>query len=104
MSLVQTVLVTLSSFLVLVGAFGLIAAWVTPSLLDGPVLRWLITGKRLAPTRSNRTLMSLWAMLIGCQTILTVLGYRAASLIVFAIWLPFAVLVLKRLWLAAKEA
>jgi hypothetical protein len=104
MSLVQTVLVTLSSFLVLVGALGLIAAWVAPSLLDGPVLRRLITGKRLAPTRSNRTLMSLWAMLIGSYLMLSVLGYRSASLIVFAIWLPFAVFLLKQLWLAKKEA
>jgi hypothetical protein len=88
----------------LVGATGLIAAWITPSLLERPILRWLFTGRRLAPTRSNRTLMSLWALLVGGYLMLSVLGYQTASFIILALWLPLGLLVLKRLRLAADES
>jgi len=96
LSFLQTVTASLAAFLVLSGLYALVAAWTFPNLLDTPVMRWLITGKRLAPTRANRTLTSVWAVLIGSFFLLSLGGYRTLSYIAFAAWLPLALIVLKR--------
>ena len=62
MSLLQTIAIWLSSTLVLIGLASLIATWLMPSVLERPLLRWLITGRRMAPSRYNRTLISVWAI------------------------------------------
>ena len=101
MSLLQTIAIWLSSTLVLIGLASLIATWLMPSVLERPLLRWLITGRRMAPSRYNRTLISVWAIAIGCYILLSVLGYRTASFIAFVIWVPLAIMVLSRLRRAA---
>ena len=104
MDAVQIIIVVLACSLVLVGVAALIATWFTPSLMDRPFMRTMLTGRRLRPTRSNRILMSVWTILIGLYTALSVLGYRMPSLIVFAAWVPFAYVVLKRTyWPSANE-
>ena len=103
MSLLQTIAIWLSSTLVLIGLASLIATWLMPSVLERPLLRWLITGRRMAPSRYNRTLISVWAIAIGCYILLSVLGYRTASFIAFVIWVPLAIMVLSRLRLQADQ-
>ena len=104
MSLLQPIASWLSSTLVLIGLASLIATWLMPSVLERPLLRWLITGRRMAPSRYNRTLISVWAIAIGCYILLSVLGYRTASFIAFVIWVPLAIMVLSRLRLPADQA
>ena len=89
MSLLQTIAIWLSSTLVLIGLASLIATWLMPSVLERSLLRWLITGRRMAPSRYNRTLISVWAIAIGCYILLSVLGYRMASFIAFVICCVF---------------
>ncbi len=83
-------------FLVAIGFFALIAAWASPGLLITPFMRWLFTGKRLAPTRANQILMGAWAVLIGGYFLLSIGGYRTLSYFAFAAWLPLALIILKR--------
>ena len=92
-----------SIFLIATGTIALVFAWLAPTLLDPPFLRWMITGKRLAPTRANRTLMASWAVLMGCYLLLSSLGYRTLSLIAVAVCLAVGVVVLRRLHAAAIE-
>ena len=102
MSFLQTVIFSLAIVLAATGTFAIVAAWTSPGLLDSPIMRWTVTGKRLAPTRKNQTLMGAWALLLGSYFLLSVGGYRTLSYIAFAAWLPLAIIVLKRsFWPAA---
>ena len=95
MTILPVIIVVLAAFLVLVGLLTLILAWFAPRFLDHPTLQWLITGKRIPPTRANRTLGSIWAILIGSFFLLSLSGQHTISYIVFAAWVPFAVAVLR---------
>ena len=96
MSFLQIIVLVLAILLSSIGLFALVSAWVFPRLLDTSSMRWLVTGRRLAPTRANQTLMGAWALLMGSFFLLSVGGYRTLSYIAFAIWLPLAFVVLKR--------
>lgn len=94
--LLHIVLTVLAGFLVVFGLLVLVLGWCAPGLLEGRFVRWLVTGRHLAPTHPNRQLMSMWAILFGTYLLLSASGYYTASYLAFAAWLPFAVVVFRR--------
>ena len=95
MDTIKLFVVTVSVLLLGFGACSLVAAWCAPKVLERPLMRLLITGPRLAPTRSNQSVMAVWSILFAAYMLSWVLGYRTISLIFFGLWSPFAFLVLK---------
>lgn len=96
MEFLKTISAACALFLMTAGLFALVAAWISPRFLERPLLRWMITGKRLAPTQGNQRLMACWAILLGCHLLLLWLGHPALGLMVLVLWLPFGIVVFKR--------
>ena len=91
-------------FLIASAVFLAIAAWTAPQLLEGRFMRWASTGKRLAPTRGNRTLMSAWALLFGIYLLLSVTSYAQFRHIALIAWAPVGIVVFKRTFWPRSEA
>lgn len=104
MSFLEGAVSLIAAALVVVGLFTLVATWAAPRILEHRFMRWLVTGRRLAPTRANRALMACWAALIGGYLLLSVGGYYVLSVIVLVAWLPLAFVVIKRTWWPAPKA
>lgn len=104
MNALEAIMFLLASSCVVLGVFTLVSAWFAPKLLSTSFMKWMTTGSRLAPTRANRTLMAIWAMLIGSYLILVALRYTTLSFVVFAAWLPFGVVVVKRTFWPSTES
>ena len=96
MEILKILIAVLSSFLVLGGIVALAGTWLAPNFMDRPWIRRIVTGDRLDPSRSDRTIMSIWTILIGSYLMLSMLGQSTLSYVVFVAWLPFAFIVLKR--------
>ena len=96
MEIARLIVMALGALIVLIGAFSLIAAWFAPNALATPFMRWMVTGRKLEPTRSNQSLMSVWSILIGTYMLAALSGHMIASMIVFVVWLPFGAMVLRR--------
>ena len=92
------------AFLIATGLLALLAAWTAPGLLDRPFARWMITGKRLEPTRNNQILMSAWAVLFGGYLLLVSLGHPVLGLVALGAWSPVAIIVIKRTHWPATQA
>lgn len=95
MDILRSVLIVLSSFLVGFGLLSLAITWLAPGITDTRFFRWMLTGSRMAPTRSNRTLMALWSTVLGSYFVLSQTRHYTASYIVFAMWIPLAYMVLR---------
>jgi hypothetical protein len=104
MEFLKTLAAASGAILIVTALIALTALWLSPGLLQRPFARWMITGKRLAPTRSNQVLMSVWAFLFGCYLLLFSLGHKVPGLIALAVWLPFGITVIKRTYWPATEA
>src|SRR3546814_7619813 len=87
MDSLQNVLAVLCLFLITFGSVALALTLVAPALLDKPVIQWMLTGN-LAPTRLNRALVSIWAILSGSYLLLLFAEQRLIGYIVLAAWLP----------------
>lgn len=96
MNTLKIITIVIAGFCVVFGFFSLIAAWFAPKLLTTPLMRWMTTGHRLTPSRSNQALMAIWSMLFGTYIVLAITGHTIISLAVFVVWLPFCFTVLKR--------
>lgn len=59
-------------------------------------MRRLTVGKRLEPSRTNRTLVGSFAALTGCHPPLSALGYRVPGLLALVASLPFSLALMKR--------
>ena len=92
------------AFLIGTGLLALLAAWTAPRILERPFARWMITGKRLEPTRNNQILMSVWAVLFGSYLLLVSLGHPVLGLVALGAWLPVALIVIKRTYWPATQA
>ena len=103
MDILKTIVIALSVFLIAFGIIALVVAWSAPKLMDNPLFKWMLTG-RLPPTRSNRTLIAVWGILLGSYFLLSTTEQRLVSYIVFAAWAPLAVVLLKRSFKARAEA
>jgi len=90
MSLLPALLLGFAAILVASGLFTLVSAWMFPNVLDRPFLRWMSTGKVLAPTRSNRTLVGLSSLVFGGYCGFLALNYRTPSLLLLLAWFPLA--------------
>ena len=104
MEFLKTLSATGGALLIVTGLLALVAVWTFPRALQTPFARWMITGKRLAPTRNNQILMSVWAFLFGCYLLLFSLGHQVLGLIALVVWLPFGITVIKRTYWPATEA
>ena len=104
MEFLKVVTAAIGVYLLLAGLLALIAVWISPGLLEKPFARWMITGKRLAPTRNNQVLMSVWAILLGCYLLLISLGYQVLGFVALAVWLPFGIAAIKRTYWPTAEA
>ena len=104
MEIVKLITMALGGLIVLVGIFSLVAAWFAPSVLATPFMRWMVTGRKLAPTRANQTLMSIWSILLGTYIVVSLSGYLVVGIIVFFLWLPFGVMVLRRTFWSVDKA
>lgn len=102
MDILETIVIALSLFLVGFGIIALVVTWRAPELMDKPFFKWMLTG-RLPATRTNRTLVAVWGILLGSYFLLSITEQRLASYIVFAAWAPLAVLVLKRSFQSSTE-
>src|SRR3546814_2419231 len=85
MDSLQNVLAVLCLFLITFGSVALALTLVAPALLDKPVIQWMLTGN-LAPTRLNRALVSIWAILSGSYLLLLFAEQRLIGYIVLAAW------------------
>src|SRR3546814_7793420 len=74
-----------------------------PIILDKPVIQWMLTGN-LAPTRLNRALVSIWAILSGSYLLLLFAEQRLIGYIVLAAWLPLTIAVIWRSSRSSAEA
>src|SRR3546814_10228689 len=81
MDSLQNVLAVLCLFLITFGSVALALTLVAPALLDKPVIQWMLTGN-LAPTRLNRALVSIWAILSGSYLLLLFAEQRLIGYIV----------------------
>jgi hypothetical protein len=104
MDVLKAVALLLAGLVFFVGVFTLFAAWFAPKLLASPFMRRMTTGPRLDPSRANRTLMAVWSILLGVYFSLSVTGHTLAGLIVFAVWLPIGVVVIRRLLASGRTA
>lgn len=104
MNILEAVVLLLASFCVVLSVFTLVSAWFAPKLLSTPFMKWMTTGARFAPSRANRTLMAIWGILVGTYLILLALRYTMLSFVVFAAWLPFGLVVVKRTFWPSTEA
>ena len=78
------------------GMFLLATAWLCPGALASPRMQRLTTGRRLAPTRGNRTLVAVSAIACGGYFVLFALSFHAASLALLAVWLSVLAVLLRR--------
>src|SRR3546814_12012289 len=89
----QNVLAVLCLFLITFGSVALALTLVAPALLDKPVIQRMLTGN-LAPTRLNRALVSIWAILSGSYLLLLFAEQRLICYIVLSAWLPLSIAVI----------
>ena len=85
----------LSAVSMVLGLTGLFLAFLVPRALDGAFMRGMFTGPYLEPHRRHRVLVSLSSLLLGAFIWLNVSQYLLAALIVFAVWLPVALAVIR---------
>ncbi len=78
-----------------IGAFTLVAAQLRPELLEPAFLRWLTVG-RLEPSRRNRTMVGIWAILMGTYLVLAAMDHIRLGLAVALLSLPFIVAAQKK--------
>lgn len=104
MGALRIIAVVLAGSSVVFGIISLLAACFAPKLLASPFMRWMTTGRRLAPDRENQTIMAVWAILLGAYIILATTGHTRLGLAVFVAWLPFGVVVLRRTYWPASRA
>ena len=96
MEILRNVVIVLSGLLVSFGLLSLAITWLAPGIADKPFFRWMLTGSRMAPTRSNRTLMALWSAVLGLYVLLSQTRHDMASYVVFAMWIPLAYMVFRQ--------
>ena len=76
----------LSLFLLLFGLASLVLAWLAPHALDNRFMQGMLTGERLAPSRRNRTLACLQAIVFGMYVWLVVTKHPLPALVALAAW------------------
>ena len=88
----ENILIAAGVVIALYGLFGLIGAWLVPTIgrsrLYAP---GMLTGPRMKPNRGNTTLMSLWALSLGCYIAFSAAGYFAFSYAFFSVFLVCAI-------------
>ncbi len=86
------ILIAAGVMMAVYGFFGLVGAWLVPSIgrsrLYGPRM---LTGPRMKASRGNTTLMSLFALSLGCYFALSAAGYFAVSYAFFSVFLVCAI-------------
>ena len=102
MDVFQILLVGFSGLLIAIGFFTLTFAWLGPRLLDSPIATRMTTGGRLSPTRSNRSLVGVWSILLGSYFLLSLTEQYSASYVAFAAWVPFGIILIQRTRKARK--
>jgi hypothetical protein len=79
------------------GMLLLATAWLCPGALASPRMQRLTTGRRLAPTRGNRTLVAVSTIACGGYFVLFALAFDVASLALLAVWITVLAVLLRRI-------
>jgi hypothetical protein len=95
MDILRNVLIVISGIFVGFGLISLVITWLAPGIADSQFFRRMLTGSRMAPTRSNKTLMALWSTVLGLYVLLSQTRHYTASYIAFAMWIPISYMVLR---------
>ena len=98
MKLATNVVLFCACALIVWGGFGLIAAWIAPRLRRSRLLGSKMFVGRLAPTRLNLTLMSLWGIVFGVFLASSVLQSQGVF------WASFIILVPLVTWLMLRRS
>ena len=89
--MVDGLMIAIGCLMIAYGLVGLVAVWAAPSLFSTRLFGSGILTGRMAPTSTNRAVMSAWSLFFGGWCATSFAGYRSISYVCFAAFLLTAV-------------
>ena len=89
--MIETILIVLGLVVVAYGFIGLVGVWLVPAIGNSPLYGpGMLTG-RTEPTRTYKTIMSLWNLFIGAYLVSSSSGHRTLAFVFCLLFLLCAV-------------